>query len=86
MLEGPPGTGKSSLALALASHYDLKLVSISMESATMDGLTTIVRENRVGELPTLLLMEDIDYCPAVWSREYTLKVEKDNDYHGSFLD
>lgn len=78
MLEGPPGTGKSSLALALASHYDLKLVTISMESATMDGLTTIVRENRVGELPTLLLMEDVDYCQAVWSREYTLKVEKES--------
>lgn len=75
MLEGPPGTGKSSLGLALASHYNLKLITISMEAASIDGLSTIVSENRVGELPTLLLMEDIDYCKAVWSREYTQFVE-----------
>lgn len=76
MLEGPPGTGKSSLGLALASHFNLDLITISMESATVDGLATIIRNNRVKELPTLLLMEDIDYCSAVWSREYIQNLEE----------
>jgi len=69
MLEGPPGTGKSSLALALASEFDMELIVCNLESAASDILDKIRELNRSNR-PKLVLWEDIDYCNAFWSREY----------------
>ena len=58
LFSGPPGTGKSSVVLALASHmgksvYALNLASVTQDSALMEAFA---------EVPTnaILLVEDID--------------------------
>ncbi|KAH8121641.1 hypothetical protein ACSS6W_003113 [Trichoderma asperelloides] len=68
LLHGPPGTGKSSLSLALAGYFRMKIyiVSLSSINATEEGLTSLF-----GSLPTrcLVLLEDIDTAGLTHTRE-----------------
>lgn len=66
LFSGPPGTGKSSVVLALASHlgravYALNLASVSQDSALMEAFA---------EVPSnaILLVEDIDAMRIAKSR------------------
>ena len=58
LLEGPPGTGKSSLIFALASSFDLNIHIINLGPKVDDS----VFMTAIAALPskTILLLEDID--------------------------
>lgn len=58
LFEGVPGSGKTSLALAIASHFGYDLAIISFTDKVSDGaFTRLIRQ-----MPekTILLLEDID--------------------------
>lgn len=66
LLEGEPGTGKSSLIFALASHLNKPIHIISPASMQEDSdLHDAMAEATGG----LVVMEDIDACPAALDRE-----------------
>ncbi|KHN99049.1 bcs1 [Metarhizium album ARSEF 1941] len=68
LLHGPPGTGKSSLSLALAGYFRMKIyiVSLSSTAATEEKLTSLFHE-----LPTqcVVLLEDIDSAGLTHTRD-----------------
>ncbi|RDA87840.1 hypothetical protein CP532_2977, partial [Ophiocordyceps camponoti-leonardi (nom. inval.)] len=68
LLHGPPGTGKSSLSLALAGYFGIKIymVSLSSASATEENVTTLFND-----LPTrcIVLLEDIDSAGLAHTRD-----------------
>lgn len=59
LLYGPPGSGKSSIVFALASHLKLNLAMLNLNSGRR---TDAELQCLLGELPpnTILLIEDID--------------------------
>ena len=66
LFSGPPGTGKSSVVLALASHfgkpvYALNLASVSQDSVLMEAFAAVPQD-------ALLLVEDIDAIRIAKSR------------------
>ncbi|KAG5981194.1 hypothetical protein E4U55_003202 [Claviceps digitariae] len=71
LLHGPPGTGKSSLSLALAGYFRMKIfmISLSSSAATEDNLMTLFHD-----LPTrcVVLLEDIDSAGLTHTREDNL--------------
>ena len=68
LLHGPPGTGKSSLSLALAGHFKMRIyiVSLSSVTASEENLATLF-----SELPRrcVVLLEDIDSAGLTHTRE-----------------
>ena len=68
LLTGPPGTGKSSLILAVASHFELPVYSLPLRGAEIDGeqLTTLLANCRK---PSLITLEDVDCLKVATSRE-----------------
>lgn len=68
LLHGPPGTGKSSLSLALAGFFKMRIyiVSLSSITATEESLGTLF-----AELPRrcVVLLEDIDSAGLTHTRE-----------------
>lgn len=58
LLSGAPGLGKSSLALALAGHFDLDLYVYAVDDESTDqGLGAAVS---AADAPCVLLIEDVD--------------------------
>lgn len=57
LLHGPPGTGKSSAALVLASELDLPLYHVNLASIRDDG---VMAEILIETSDGILLLEDID--------------------------
>ncbi|KAK7976041.1 hypothetical protein PG989_014504 [Apiospora arundinis] len=70
LLHGPPGTGKSSLSLALAGFFKMRIyiVSLSSITATEENLATLF-----ADLPRrcVVLLEDIDTAGLTHTREGT---------------
>lgn len=68
LLHGPPGTGKSSLSVALAGYFRMKIyiVSLSSLTATEENLASLF-----ADLPTncIVLLEDIDTAGLSQTRE-----------------
>ncbi len=73
LFEGPPGTGKTTLILAIASHLDLPVYSISLNQPEMSGDKLNLLLNSCAK-PSIILMEDAD-CLAVTT---TRDSEKDD--------
>lgn len=64
---GPPGNGKSSLALALANHFKMDLYSLPLSSVKDDkSLEKSVTEVKSG---SFLLLEDVDIFSNSMGRE-----------------
>ena len=57
-LFGPPGVGKTTLTLAIASHFNLGIMPVSLMSIYSDGC--LVRCLSYAPAGTILLIEDID--------------------------
>ncbi|KAM3447206.1 hypothetical protein MY3296_008942 [Beauveria thailandica] len=76
LLHGPPGTGKSSLSVALAGYFNMKIyiVSLSSLTATEEHLASLF-----AELPTncVVLLEDIDTAGLSQTRDTTEDEDKD---------
>lgn len=70
LLEGPPGTGKSSLAKVIASYMNYNLYVIT-DAASVKSIASRVKENSV------LLIEDID-CTLDINRDEIDAKDKDN--------
>jgi hypothetical protein len=67
MLYGPPGTGKTSIARALAAHFQLDLWYAPLGDLDKDTkLLGLINRVRPG---SILLLEDIDVFNATHSRE-----------------
>jgi chaperone BCS1 len=68
LLTGPPGTGKSCLVLAVASHFGLPVYSIPLRGAEINGerLAVLLANCR---RPSLIVLEDIDCLKVATSRE-----------------
>ncbi|KAI0120522.1 BCS1 N terminal-domain-containing protein [Hypoxylon sp. NC0597] len=68
LLHGPPGTGKSSLSLALAGYFKLRIYIVSLSSITSneESLASLF-----AELPRrcVVLLEDIDTAGLTHTRE-----------------
>lgn len=78
LFSGPPGTGNTSLVLAIATRLRLNVYLLNMEGLTVEGIIDLV-----GRLPStcLLLVEDID-CVSIYQARSdppsAQKREKDN--------
>lgn len=67
VLEGPPGTGKTSVARALASHFGLDVYSLSLSDLNSDA--SLIDMIGGVEPRSMLLLEDVDIAHAAASRE-----------------
>jgi hypothetical protein len=62
LLEGPPGNGKSSFILALASRLGSEVCKISFQTKHMDdtALACVMRGSPHGDPPRIIVLEDVD--------------------------
>ena len=74
ILEGPPGTGKSSLLRALTGHFKRNLCPINLSSCTDITLPELLR---TAPPDSFILMEDFDDCPAVLAPEFRESMSDD---------
>lgn len=67
LLAGPPGTGKSSLILAIASQFDLPVYLVPLNGAEMTGetLSNLLANCRK---PAVVALEDVDCLKVATSR------------------
>ena len=68
LLAGPPGTGKSTLILAVASHFKLPIYSVPLRGTEMtaERLSRLLSNCRK---PSLIALEDIDCLEVATSRK-----------------
>lgn len=72
LFHGPPGTGKSSLCMAIAAHFNIVVATISLKDSGLND-STLLRIMASAPSSSLLLLEDID--SAGIDRETTDEVE-----------
>jgi chaperone BCS1 len=79
LLHGPPGTGKTSLSLALAGHFGLELYLLHLPGVRDDGEL----ERLFTALPPrcLVLLEDIDAVGIKRQSEMTEDDDDDEDFN-----
>lgn len=82
MFSGPPGTGKTSLVMALASHFEMKIYYINLSSIASDSKLN----DAFSDVPkdAILLIEDIDAVTASNSRENKEEDKENNDTEVEF--
>lgn len=72
LLAGPPGSGKSSLILAVASNFELPIYSVPLRGTGITGerLAALLANCRK---PSLIALEDIDCLSLATSRQSNTK-------------
>jgi len=71
LLHGPPGTGKTSIIKAIASHYGMDIFLINMGEVTSEKeLTMVFQGTRSCRGYHMLCFEDIDRCAFLQSSRY----------------
>jgi len=65
-LEGPPGSGKSSLILAIAAHFHLPVYSVSLHRISAQGLLRLLSQCA---RPSIVVFEDVDCIKAASVRQ-----------------
>lgn len=68
LLAGPPGTGKSSLILAVASHFGLPVYLVPLRGAELTGEQLALMLSCCRK-PALVALEDVDCLQVTTSRE-----------------
>lgn len=68
LLAGPPGTGKSSLIVAVASRFELPIYSVPLRGTEMTGERLAIMLFNCRK-PALIALEDIDCLNVATSRE-----------------
>lgn len=78
LFSGPPGTGKSSLAFALAGHFGLPVYVLSL---SLPGLTDKGVEELFAGVPfhCILLLEDIDATKPLTRADLAVKAPADDE-------
>lgn len=67
VMEGPPGTGKTSLLRALTGHFKRNLCPLNLAVVSEEKLSSLLHE---APESSFIVMEDFDSCPAVLRPEY----------------
>ena len=82
LLEGPPGTGKTSVVKALACHLDKNLCMISCSAVTESNLYKLISNTPKN---SIVLMEDFDSIGSTKSRKIKGEGENLSDLFGISL-
>jgi putative ATPase len=59
ILWGPPGVGKTTLAKIYAESFDANFVQLSAVSAKKEDITTVIKEFKGSDKPTVLFLDEI---------------------------
>lgn len=85
LFSGPPGTGKSSLAFALAGHFGLPVyvLSLSLPDLTDKGVGELF-----ADIPfhCILLLEDVDATKPLTRPDVPMKPTTDDDIEDGKLE
>lgn len=73
VMHGPPGTGKTALAKAVASFHNRNIFIIDLRDISNQDLPRAFSSVPPG---SMILMEDFDAAEATWSREYLAERNK----------
>lgn len=65
MLHGPPGNGKTSLVMALASHFNLPIYYINLNNESDETLAASISN---AASPSIILFEDVDSVDSLHDR------------------
>lgn len=84
LMYGPPGTGKTSLAQAIAGHYEFPLVTLDPGSFCHATISRI--QNHNFDSTFILLLEDIDYIFGKPKDEQTSEEKERSNLLLQFLD
>lgn len=77
LLEGEPGTGKSSLVVALASAYNMEIVNINMPSFQNIDIDRVIESINADNNKYIVLLEEID-CVFNTANRDDDKIDKDD--------
>ena len=76
LFHGPPGTGKTSLGMAVASAYDMPIYFLPLNNVTSDA-DLVKAVSGIESREAVLILEDIDVVRATHNREKDSTNDKD---------